>query len=268
MVDLGLPSGTLWATRDIDLTKASKFADTPFVYEVSFFSWGNIDGHNPTSPTSFDGSYDWGGINEDAPYYEGQVYGSTPGAELTTSFTPGSGHDAARENLGAPWRIPSAEDFIELMSNVVFIDADGNDIPEAQTSKMVTVNGIVGVYLRSVINGNKIFFACSGYGSRLNWLFRGLGGRYTTSDIYNPTKQYMRFFYIGVLEGTVYISAGPRYDGRVIRPVQSGPSRLSASELQAYRKRLQLQSQLAASQLDGDLGTVQPMPVTPVETQL
>ena len=51
---MGLPSGVKWASRDIDLTKPGGFCETPFTYEKSFFSWGNIDGHNPSSVSAFD----------------------------------------------------------------------------------------------------------------------------------------------------------------------------------------------------------------------
>ena len=65
VVDMGLPSGTKWASRDIDLTKPGGFCETPFTYEKSFFSWGNIDGHNPISTSAFD--YNWGGANAQEP---------------------------------------------------------------------------------------------------------------------------------------------------------------------------------------------------------
>lgn len=266
MVDLGLPSGTLWATRDIDLTKASKFADTPFVYEKSFFSWGNIDGHNPTSESSFNGSYDWGGVNAKAPYYEGQVYGSTPGSELMRSITPDSGYDAARENLGAPWRMPTVLEYEELIDNVIFIDADGNEIPDTYSDKLVTVNGVRGLYLQSKVNGNRLFLACSGFGYiREGWSQRGVLGHYWSSTYIGATSARNLSFSTELVNP---LGSNDRHDGMALRPVQSGPSRLSASELQAYQQRLQLNAQLAASQLDDNIGTVQPMPVTPIDAQL
>jgi hypothetical protein len=63
IVDMGLPSGTLWASRNIDVTQPDGFAASPFQCDCSFFSWGNIDGHNPTSNSSFS-PYNWGGVNE------------------------------------------------------------------------------------------------------------------------------------------------------------------------------------------------------------
>ena len=105
-IDMGLPSGVKWAKCNLDVTQASKMAKSAFQYDCSFFSWGNVDGHNPTSASSFS-PYSWGSINAEAPWYDGQVYGSTPGAALTNSFAADSGYDAVRENLGSPYRMPN-----------------------------------------------------------------------------------------------------------------------------------------------------------------
>ena len=60
MVDMGLPSGLLWADRNIDATQPDGFCESPYQYEGSFFSWGNTEPHNPTSTSAF--GYDWGTI--------------------------------------------------------------------------------------------------------------------------------------------------------------------------------------------------------------
>lgn len=167
LVDMGLPSGTLWAKSNIDVTTANKLAASPFQYDCSFFSWGNVDGHNPISNTRFD--YNWGGINAEEPWYEGQPYGSTPGAQLTTDIPVSAKYDAARANLGAPWQMPTTNDFSELINNCIYIDADGNEISSDTTDKLIKVNGIQGIYLQSKINGARLFFACSGRGIEYNW---------------------------------------------------------------------------------------------------
>ncbi|MBQ5373919.1 MAG: hypothetical protein IIU51_05110, partial [Bacteroidaceae bacterium] len=120
-VDMGLPSGILWASRNIDLTQKNGFAASPFQYEASYFSWGNTDGHNPTSQTTFD--YNWGSINAQVPWYEGQPYGDTPGSQLDTNIP--LKEDTARVNLGSPWRMPTSENFEELFNYCDFVRADG-----------------------------------------------------------------------------------------------------------------------------------------------
>ena len=74
-VDMGLPSGLLWATRNIDATQKNGFAKSALQYECSFFSWGNIDAHNPTGVATF-APWNWGSGTNTEPYQ------SSPGSEI------------------------------------------------------------------------------------------------------------------------------------------------------------------------------------------
>jgi hypothetical protein len=217
-VDMGLPSGVLWAKANIDITTDSGFQEvdgavSPFKYEGSFFSWGNIDGHNPISNSAFD--YNWGGVNETEPYYEGQPYGSTPGNALTADFGPS--FDAARANLGAPWRMPTNTEFAELFANIIYIDANGNEVDTTATDKRVTVNGVMGLYIQSKINGARLFFSCSGDGAGRSWGGRGSGGLYWSSTW--SSARYARG--LSFRSGGVVPQYGVnRYYGFALRPVQ------------------------------------------------
>lgn len=152
-VDMGLPSGLLWSAVDMDFTKPGCVAETPFTYMKSFYSWGNIEGHNPL-PDRERFAYNWAL----------EAYESTPGASLQTDL-PAS-MDAARALLGSPWRTPSAGELQELINSCDFVMEDGTTvIPDSTTDKRVTVNGIRGIYLKSRYNGRLLFFACAGYGS-------------------------------------------------------------------------------------------------------
>ena len=215
LVDMGLPSGVKWAARDIDLTKPGGFCDTPFTYMKSFFSWGNIDGHNPISNSAF--SYNWGGVNETEPYYEGQPYGDTPGNTLTGNIAVGEDFDAARANLGAPWRMPTSAEFGELFANIIYIDANGNEVDTTATDKRVTVNGVMGLYIQSKINGARLFFSCSGYGSGRSWLSRGSYGVYWSSTWYSARGARLLNFSGGGVNPQYRNS---RYSGFALRPVQ------------------------------------------------
>ena len=215
LVDMGLPSGVKWAARDIDLTKPGGFCDTPFTYMKSFFSWGNIDGHNPISNSAFD--YNWGGVNETKPYYEGQPYGSTPGNTLTGNIAVGEDFDAARANLGAPWRMPTSAEFAELFANIKYINADGTEVDTAQVDKRVTVNGILGLYIQSNINGARLFFSCSGSGSGRSWSNRGSSGRYWSSAWNSARNARSLSFSSGGVDPQ---NDGNRCRGFALRPVQ------------------------------------------------
>lgn len=219
LVDMG--TGILWSKRDIDLTQADKLAKTAFQYDKSFCSWGNTFMHNPISASAFD--YNWGGVNAAEPWYDGQVYGSTPGAELTASFTPDSGHDAARENLGAPWRMPTNAEFDSLFSNSDYITADGEivtaatSIAQTAADKRVRVNGIAGLYIRSRKTGNRLFFSCSGFGTGRSRNYRGSYGYYWSVAFYSARYARFLFFYPSGVHPRSY---NLRYYGLAVRPVQ------------------------------------------------
>lgn len=196
VVDMGLTSGVKWAARDLDLTKPGGFCDTPFTYDKSFFSWGNIDGHNPVS-NSFAGVYNWGGVNAAEPWYEGQVYGNTKGNTLSGNIPVGEEYDAARANLGEPWRMPTSAEFSELVAGSIYIDADGVEVASGKADKRVTVNGILGLYLQSKTNGNRLFFSASGYGIGSSWYNRGASGYYWSASFYSARNARLLSFSSG-----------------------------------------------------------------------
>jgi hypothetical protein len=210
---MGLPSGTLWAVSNLDISSPGKFQPTPYQYECSFVSWGNIDAHNPISETEFD--FDFGEVNAQAPWYEGQVYGSTLGAALTTNIPPSL--DVARRELGGPWRMPTKEEFAELIANITFMQADGvTPIPSTTKNKLVTVEGVKGIYIKSNINGNMLFFACSGYGTGTQWKNRGTNGLCWSASFDSERNAFsLNFGGSGVYPQ----GSNNRNYGRAIRPV-------------------------------------------------
>ena len=205
-VDMGLPSGLLWAKKNIDLSQADHFAASEFQYECSFFSWGNTQGHNPISNSAFD--YDFGSAN-DGPY------ANTPGATLTGHISPS--FDAARVNLGAPWRMPTTNEFKELFDNIDYIDASGATIDAATTDKRTTVNGITGLRIKSKLNGKILFFPASGGGNGLSWNSRGTNGSYWSSSLSSASYGRNLYFNSG---GVSPQDLHNRYSGFSVRPVQ------------------------------------------------
>lgn len=206
LVDLGLPSGNLWATRNVDVTRQNGFAASPYQYECSFFSWGNTFGVNPISTSAF--SYNWGSDNEGP-------YANTPGAALTGNA--GLGYDAARTNLGGPWRMPTTANFAELFNSsyTKYVDANGDEV--TGTNKLVTVNGVVGIRLMSLVNGKTIFFPCSGNGNGASWNGRGAYGYYWSSSLGSATQGRSLLFRSGGVTPQYYDN---RFYGFAVRPVQ------------------------------------------------
>lgn len=129
-VDLGLPSGLRWAKSNIDVTTQNKFAANA-EDSGSYFSWGNADGHAKTG---------------DDYVFNGENYVTTPGysvgGDLEYHF------DAAKALLGGNWRMPSQDDYTELLNN-----CDFEYIEEGDTK---------GYLLTSRINEESIFFPRTG----------------------------------------------------------------------------------------------------------
>lgn len=212
LVDMGLPSGLLWAKKNIDATQADGFAASEYQYEASFFSFGNVEPHNPTSNSSF-APYSFGSSNDEEPYK------SSAGAKIGYPGSAGPSHDAARTILGGPWREPATEDFAELFNSsyTKFIDANGADIASDVTDKRITINSIMGIRLKSKVNGNTLFFPCSGRGNGSSWNYRGARGFYWSRSLSSAAVGRGLYFYSG--------GVGPQYDsnrvfGFPVRPVQ------------------------------------------------
>lgn len=211
---MGLPSGLLWAPMNMDARQERGFAESPFQYDCSFVSWGNVEPHSPNSENAFD-DYNWGGVNQQAPWYDGQVYGDTPGSELEANID--IAHDVANLICGEKWRMPTSAEFEELFDYCDFVEVDGTTVIDAGTTdKRVTVNGVVGIYLKSKINGNLLFFACSGYGGGTSWSERGVSGFYWSSSINSNRNAFD--LNIGLV-GVNPMRTGARFFGFAMRPV-------------------------------------------------
>jgi hypothetical protein len=204
-VDMGLPSGLLWAKKNIDITQADGFAASEYQYECTFFSWGNTQGRNPVDAGGFD--YTWSEAN----------YNLTSGAVLNGSVAPSM--DCARANLGSPWRLPTRSNFVELFNSeyTKFIDANGDDIAAGVTDKLITMNNIKGVRLMSKSNNNILFLPCVGETWESYWSSKGSLACYWSSTYINYHDA--RMLYISNSEVNTSGIYG-RSTGLPIRPVQ------------------------------------------------
>ena len=189
-VDLGLPSGKLWADRNVGAKSSEDYG--------AFFSWGNVD---PIFQNK--DNMDWGDDDKAFDYmFDYDEYKNTPGYKLEGNID--AEHDAATVNLGEPWCMPTDDDFQELYGNCDW------------TRK--TVNGVNGYLVTSKVNGNSIFFACSGDGNGSSWSDRGSVGSYWSSSFGSARSAR----HLGFGSGGVY----PQYSsnrcyGFAVRPVQN-----------------------------------------------
>ena len=171
-VDLGLPSGTKWATCNVGASKPSDYGN--------YYAWGEII---PKDLYEYSNCFDC----LDSKGERWGVY--KPGGK--TEITPTSGHDTARENWGGTWRMPTASELQEL-----------NDKCKWKWTKKDSHSG----FLVTGPNGNSIFLPAAGY--RIGAEFREEGekvGYWSSSlkeDSYSGDTAYaltiwprMVFFY-------------------------------------------------------------------------
>ena len=146
-VDLGLPSGLLWATCNVG-------ANEPWENGL-YFSWGNVDGHAHVS----------------GYYFCETDYDATPGASLNGNIPVDAGYDAARANLGGSWRLPTEAEFCELCDNC--------------TSEWVTQNDVNGRLFTSKINCNSVFFPAAGGYYGTVFIGSAASGAYWSSSLHS-----------------------------------------------------------------------------------
>ena len=136
-VDLGLPSGTLWATMNVG---ASKPTDGGL-----YFQWGDTQGYTKDQVGAGDGKkkfywpdYKWN------PSGDGKIFTkyATKGATLELE------DDAANANMGGDWHMPTDTQIRELLDNT--------------TSTWTTLDGVSGMTFTSTTNGKSIFIPAAG----------------------------------------------------------------------------------------------------------
>lgn len=184
-VDLGLPSGTLWATCNVGASSPEQSGD--------YFAWGEtkpMSTYNNWS-TYFD-------TNDDGETF--QKYNNEGGkTELDAS------DDAATANWGEGWRMPSEEQIDELYGKCSW----------TWTQK----NGVDGYEVKSKTNGSSLFLPAAGCylesessfygaGSHGDYWSRSLSARYSSSA-------YFMGFGIGDFGRYYYF----RYCRKPVRPV-------------------------------------------------
>jgi hypothetical protein len=197
-VDLGLPSGTLWATCNVG-------ADTPEGYG-NYFAWGETQPKNYYEWSTY--NYSYGSHTTITKYCYNSNYGYNGFTDNLTTLE--SSDDAATANWGTGWRMPTEADWRELMNNT--------------TCTWTTQNGVNG-RLFTAANGNSIFIPAAGcrYGNGLN--YAGSRGYYRTSSLdmnypddaesfgFNPSTYYMGDYNV--------FCYGNRCQGFSVRPVCS-----------------------------------------------
>jgi len=191
-VDLGLPSGTLWA-------KCNVGAETETDYG-RYFQWGDIQGYTADQVGTGDGQKPF--LETDYKWWSSGIgytkYNSTDGKTVLESED-----DAAHVNMGGEWRMPTPDEFSELMSET--------------TQETITKGGKTGILFISKSNSNNTIFIPFG-----GWIIDGqfeVVGNYVNS-VSNEiviNKGYVEYFYAG--DDELGIDREMRWFGYTIRAV-------------------------------------------------
>ena len=159
-VDLGLPSGTLWATKPL-MSKDN---------EPLYFAWGGIQGMTKKHIKKLDGLFGikQGKVGSVVPYMDDGFtptkYNSTDGKAVLDLED-----DAAHVHMGGDWHMPTKEQWQELTANT--------------TSEWTTQNRVSGRLFTSKVNGNSIFVPAFGYVYDGNVSSVGSGGCVWSSSV-------------------------------------------------------------------------------------
>ncbi len=139
-VDLGLPSGTLWATMNVGASSPEEYGD--------FFAWGEVIPRNYFSADDYKWCSGWDTETQSlygiTKYCTSSFYGTI---DNRLELEPED--DAATVNWGEKWRMPSIDQIKELINGC--------------TSSWTTVNGVNGRLFISKYNGVSLFFPAAGY---------------------------------------------------------------------------------------------------------
>ena len=191
-IDLGLPSGLLWATCNVG-------ADSPEDYG-DYFAWGEIQPKDVYNWNTY--QYCMGSTNMLTKYCNNSSYGLNGFTDNLTTLLPED--DAATANWGADWRMPTKEEWQELYNNT--------------TCTWTTQNGVNG-RLYTSNNGNSLFLPAAGCHLNSSHEDAGNHGFFWSSSLYMdyPTSAWYFSFDWGSYYGMGYYL---RYYGRSVRAVR------------------------------------------------
>ena len=201
-VDLGLPSGTLWATTNVGAATPEQSGD--------YFAWGE------TQPKTIYNSSTY--IFSDAKgktFYKYNTDASKGVIDNKTNLD--SIDDAASVNWGSTWRTPTYVELSELNSNCIWV--------------WTSVNGVKGQRVTSKKNGNSIFLPATGYMSGKTHSNYGMIGYYQSSSLRTHIADNAYYFYFR--SSYVGTSSVVRQYGLTVRPVL-GKQNLSKPSVTTY----------------------------------
>ncbi len=193
-VDLGLPSGTLWATTNVGATSPEDYGD--------YFAWGE------TTPKDYYGwdNYAWsnGRWSTLTKYCNNGTWGYNGFVDNLVELEPAD--DAATANWGSEWCMPSRDQLDELITQC--------------TMQWTTTSGVNGYKVTSKINGKTMFLPAAGFYFGGELYSAGNIAYYWTRTV-NDARCYYAYYFFFHSSGSQDLTTGDRDSGFSVRPVRA-----------------------------------------------
>ena len=171
-IDLGLPSGRLWANMNVGAEKETDYG--------KYFQWGDTVGYTDASHSTTD-TYPGGGSDSLAAW-DAENLQSVTGMEYSTKILKPT-VDAATVNMGSKWRMPTFEDCAELLNNTNYEYAE--------------IDGVKGgKFISKIDNSKYIFLPFAGVAVEGNFEVLGIVGGVWSSSVDSdfPERAYGMVF--------------------------------------------------------------------------
>ena len=197
-VNLGLKSGTLWATCNVGASSETDYG--------IYFPWGETSGISESLLGKYsDENYSWesytlcnGSGTTLTKYCSNSSYGTEDNIETLESVD-----DAATQIMGSDWRMPTEAEFNELLSGT--------------TNEWTQVNGVNGRKF-TASNGNSIFIPAAGNCYDGSVYDVGGYGSVWSSSLFTSRSSNAWGLYFG--SGNYNMSDRNRHIGRSVRGVR------------------------------------------------
>lgn len=186
-VDLGLPSGTLWATENIKDANGNDL----------YFAWGETQGYTSGQVGTVK-NFDWENYEFGTPINLSKYNESDGKTVLDTT------DDAATANWGSNWKMPTKMQFEELTANT--------------TTAWTQVDGVNGLLCTSTANTNTLFFPAVGYAEDDEVYYPGACGSCWLASLND--EDISGAWRLSFEDGNCLIDASVRYYGYSVRPVR------------------------------------------------
>ncbi len=190
-VDLGLPSGTKWATYNVGASKPTEYGD--------YFAWGET---KPKVDYSWE-TYKWckGSSSNMTKYNTSSGYGTVDNKTVLDAED-----DAATANWGSAWRMPTSEEIDELV-----------DVCKWEWVENFNGSGVSGRLGTSKKNGATIFLPAAGHRDGTGLDFAGDSGYYWSSSLYEVITYDADclYFYVNYIDR----DDSNRFSGQSVRAV-------------------------------------------------